>query len=972
MAVDLVQVGFEAETSGLVKTEAGLDKVTAAAGRVDAAMKKAGDGVAASVSQAGQKFDALNAEIARTKAQAEALAKVKVDPVGAAVADSMARFSGATAQAGQAARLTATQMQQLTFQANDVFTSIASGAPAMQVLAQQGGQVYQALSMGPGGAGGAIRALSASVARFAVSGPGAFAAAALSVGAYVIAIERAQAEQEKLEKQLSYGMGRFAGVTADQFREITSAAASASGISRGVARDVGMVFAQTGQVGGQMLGDLISLTKRYAQTTGKEMTDAAQDIAKAFTDPAKGAEQMAATLGASTDFLALKTRDYIKALVAQGEFTKAQSVLFNELATGPMPKLETRVKDLATLWERVKTAASNAGDSMVRAVVTTPEDRSKELQSGILGLNKSPVYDVRRSKMQQELAALYNDIDDLDAKLLADTKARDAELAASAQKAMQQRADAHALEMRAIAAKTDVERAAIAGLQAYNQAIEQGLGPQAAKVMQINAEEKAYAGLIASINQSIEGYRLQADALDAGARAFSSGGGMARANAAMQEANVLGKVSAEITAAQQQADKASGDEKLKLMQRVEELTKKYGEYSVALEQAKVAQDRMTAAAMTSNQEQRLEMLNLEIRTLNSSTEARYRKIEALKTEQWIANNMINGNSAAADSVRALSQAIVDKQLKLDRARSSVDSYVDSLSKLKTAAIGAGSALQTMFAAAFSGAGGAQTSGQLAVYSNGYANARAGYSAFQQEAQASNTAAQSELQRAISMLERSIQNMQGRWENYQPDPYAEKNPLVFYDVNRGTRYTEAERAQITALESQLATQQKQLAELQRIAQVLSMPANQAFRDPMTFRTDRNMGPSVFDNFVNVGGVLVQRDLASLYSKQLYGFAEGGSMMLGGNPGRDNNVLSLNGSPIAKVSRGERLDVLTPRQQMQGAGQQGARPPVQDNRQFHFNIRREGPPPSSARQWEDERIADERLLRRIDQRVRSLAR
>jgi len=41
--------------------------------------------------------------------------------------------------------------------------------------------------------------------------------------------------------------------------------------------------------------------------------------------------------------------------------------------------------------------------------------------------------------------------------------------------------------------------------------------------------------------------------------------------------------------------------------------------------------------------------------------------------------------------------------------------------------------------------------------------------------------------------------------------------------------------------------------------------------------------------------------------LLGFAHGGSFMVGGKGGVDNNVLSLNGSPVAKVSQGETVSV-----------------------------------------------------------------
>lgn len=43
--------------------------------------------------------------------------------------------------------------------------------------------------------------------------------------------------------------------------------------------------------------------------------------------------------------------------------------------------------------------------------------------------------------------------------------------------------------------------------------------------------------------------------------------------------------------------------------------------------------------------------------------------------------------------------------------------------------------------------------------------------------------------------------------------------------------------------------------------------------------------------------------------IFGFSSGGSMTLGGNGGTDRNQLSLNGRPIANVSRGETLNVGT---------------------------------------------------------------
>lgn len=69
----------------------------------------------------------------------------------------------------------------------------------------------------------------------------------------------------------------------------------------------------------------------------------------------------------------------------------------------------------------------------------------------------------------------------------------------------------------------------------------------------------------------------------------------------------------------------------------------------------------------------------------------------------------------------------------------------------------------------------------------------------------------------------------------------------------------------------------------------------------------------------GGVSKSAGTAGLGA--LKGFASGGSGMIGGRPGIDNNVLSLNGQPFARVSRGERMDIV-PNAQLARPGRQAA--------------------------------------------------
>ena len=52
----------------------------------------------------------------------------------------------------------------------------------------------------------------------------------------------------------------------------------------------------------------------------------------------------------------------------------------------------------------------------------------------------------------------------------------------------------------------------------------------------------------------------------------------------------------------------------------------------------------------------------------------------------------------------------------------------------------------------------------------------------------------------------------------------------------------------------------------------------------------------------------------------GWASGGSMVIGGNGGTDRNLLSLNGSPVARVGRGETLSVVPNARASRGGGPQ----------------------------------------------------
>lgn len=292
---------------------------------------------------------------------------------------------GAMSAAANSNSLRPDQWKNLSFQINDVVTSLGSGAPAMQVLAQQGGQVLQVLQDAPGGVGGALRIIGARALglatpfALATGGAVAFGAAALYAGTRWTAI------QEQIERGL-LGIGRASGATASGIERIASATAAASGnrLTTGDARDAAIAAASTGKIGAGNIGGVVGLVPGFAQLTGSSSSDAAGELARIFSDPAKGAEELNAKLG-SLDYATLH---YVQTLAAQGDRQGAISALVKAV----QPDLE-RAAELTSAWARawnaVKGAAGGAADTIGRTLSGgTAEDQLATVRRQIETLRK--------------------------------------------------------------------------------------------------------------------------------------------------------------------------------------------------------------------------------------------------------------------------------------------------------------------------------------------------------------------------------------------------------------------------------------------------------------------------------------------------------------------------------------------------------------------------------------------------------
>lgn len=278
-----------------------------------------------------------------------------------AFAEQVKYLQGAGLAAGSASknfRLTSYELTNLSYQLNDMGTMLAAGSSPFQVLATQGGQVYQILSGTRGGLKEGVKSLVEQVRGFitpARAAAGALAAIGVAAAAsYSSWLD----DQKKLENALN-GLGRNLGTTAGELDRVSVAGASAASISVSSARDMSVVLANTGKIGTGLYEDLIVASRNYARVAGKEPVEAAEKLAEAFADPAAGA----AELDKQLNFLDQSTLDLIRSLTNAGRRLEAQQLLSRKL-NETLPDAAKNLSVLERAWNAVANAVSRASNAV--------------------------------------------------------------------------------------------------------------------------------------------------------------------------------------------------------------------------------------------------------------------------------------------------------------------------------------------------------------------------------------------------------------------------------------------------------------------------------------------------------------------------------------------------------------------------------------------------------------------------------
>lgn len=248
--------------------------------------------------------------------------------------------AGAIAETGKGAALTTYQLANLSFQINDVVTMAALGARPLQILASQGGQVFQILQQGEGGVRASLSYLGQLITglitpfRLAVSGATALAAAGVYLG---VSWRNAQ---QQISLALT-GVGGAAGVTAGDINAVSLAVAAAGELSVSEAREIALAMASTGKVSSDVISRVTALGHSVELVFGTDAKGAAELLAGALADPAKGVEDLNKRLLAFDD----ATSQSIKNLTTQNRLFDAQTLFVNGLE-----KSIGKASDQTTLW----------------------------------------------------------------------------------------------------------------------------------------------------------------------------------------------------------------------------------------------------------------------------------------------------------------------------------------------------------------------------------------------------------------------------------------------------------------------------------------------------------------------------------------------------------------------------------------------------------------------------------------------
>lgn len=319
-AFEAQRAKVEALRNAVITADTDVVKLTADLAREESTLRSLGGALDSETVKLKALADALKlAGVDTTRIPAEIQRITAAANAAAPSLDRVRQQLGGGAGGGGFLGLRPHDLQNLSYQVNDVFTSLASGIPPLQVLAQQGGQILQLF---PG-----LIGQMASFLHIIVP-----VGAAVFVAASAFAEMRANIKMDREINGVIASLGELNGNTADGVRNTVKLLRDV-----GASLDDAKVAAENLVKRGlnpKALDDYAIASKNLADVQGIDLKTASDEVAKAFT---YGAEQVL-LLDDKYHFLTDTQRDNLRASKdtkdEYNEVNKAFTQLYNKMQDG--------------------------------------------------------------------------------------------------------------------------------------------------------------------------------------------------------------------------------------------------------------------------------------------------------------------------------------------------------------------------------------------------------------------------------------------------------------------------------------------------------------------------------------------------------------------------------------------------------------------------------------------------------------
>jgi len=416
LSVTGTTTGLDKMASDLNKVGAAQENVSQTATKVEAATKRS----TGTVINAQAAFDRLSRSIdpvAKAQAELDRATRLGAQAMqqNTAAVEQHQRNIGILQQRlemarkgsvdhAQAVGLQRYQITNLSFQLNDMATMLASGSSPFQIMATQGGQVFQVLQQGPQGVGGSLKQLGsmllgiltpARLAMGAVAGIGIAGAAAWN--SWDNKIKDAQRSLNQL--------GRGTGLTTQSLTSIAERAAGGGSVSMTNAMGGASTFAGAG-IFGDVIERLLPLSRQYAGATGLSITDSQKELSS-IGNPMQALGEFSKRFGP----FGFEVEQNVRRLQTLGQLQEAQAAV--------VAALSARLKDatdttgiFAKGWEKIGNLGSSIWASMGRVgAEPSLEDQLAALNErsqrrGVFTLNpgrRNELIDEKRESLQEQI-----------------------------------------------------------------------------------------------------------------------------------------------------------------------------------------------------------------------------------------------------------------------------------------------------------------------------------------------------------------------------------------------------------------------------------------------------------------------------------------------------------------------------------------------------------------------------------------